>query len=418
MPVIIPYVPRTITVHLGLPDQWAENVTVTFPDYVKNVASSEIYPTWEPSAIRANILAIISFALNRVYTEFYPSQGYDFQITSTTQYDQAFLRGRNVFENISQMVDEIFNDYIRRQGFVEPLAAKFCNGTTSTCNGLSQWGSQEMAQQGANSMDILYHYYGNDIELVVDAPIQDLTSSYPGTPLRRGSAGPDVSVVQAMLNRISQNYPAIPKVPSTGAFGEATESAVRAFQRIFNLTVDGIVGKATWYKMVYLYVGVLQLAELVSKGQTYYAVQFQFPGRLEEGDSGPEVEVLQYMLSLLAQFSDTLYAPAMDGVFGSVTSRAVRTYQNWAGITPSGVVDDRTWNSIYDSFVTANYSLSRDTVRAQSLGEDAVPVMAPAAPEQEPDRWAETPRLGQYQGSPLNLGQADGQKNGQRGVSA
>ena len=418
MPVIIPYVPRTITVHLGLPDQWAENVTVTFPDYVKNVASSEIYPTWEPAAIRANILAIISFALNRVYTEFYPSRGYDFQITSTTQYDQKFIRGRNVFENISQMVDEIFNDYIRRQGFVEPLAAKFCNGTTSTCDGLSQWGSQEMAQQGANSMDILYHYYGDDIELVVNAPIQDLISSYPGTPLRRGSAGPDVSVIQTMLNRVSQNYPAIPKVLSTGAFDGATEAAVRAFQRIFSLTVDGIVGKATWYKLVYLYVGVLQLAELVSKGQTYYAIQFQFPGRLEEGDSGPEVEVLQYMLSLLAQFSDTLYAPALDGVFGPVTGRAVRTYQNWAGITPNGVVDSRTWNSIYDSFVTASYSLSRDTVRAQSLGEDAVPVMAPAAPEREPDHWAETPRLGQYQGSPLNLGQEDGRKSGQRGVSA
>ena len=170
MPIILPYVPRTITVHLGLPDQWAENVTVSFPDYVKNVASSEIYPTWEPAAIRANVLAIISFALNRVYTEFYPSRGYDFQITSTTQYDQKFIRGRNIFENISQVVDEIFNDYIRRQGYVEPLAAKFCNGTTSTCDGLSQWGSQELAQQGANSKDIIYHYYGNDIEQVVDAP--------------------------------------------------------------------------------------------------------------------------------------------------------------------------------------------------------------------------------------------------------
>ena len=163
---------------------------------------------------------------------------------------------------------------------------------------------------------------------------------------------------------------------------------------------------------------MLQLAELVSKGQTYYAVQFQFPGNLAEGDSGAEVEVLQYMLSLLAQFSDTLYAPAMDGQFGPVTGRAVRTYQNWAGITPNGLVDERTWNSIYDSFVTANYSLSRDTVRAQSLGADAIPVMASAAPAQMPDRWASTPRLGQYQGNPLDFGQTDAQRNGQRGVSA
>ena len=149
MPVqVTPYVPRTITVHMGAPDEWAENVTVSFPDYVKNVASSEIYPTWEPAAIQANILAITSFALNRVYTEFYPSRGYDFQITSTTAYDQKFIRGRNIFENISRTVDEMFTDYIRREGFVEPLAAKFCNGTTSTCAGLSQWGSQELAQQG------------------------------------------------------------------------------------------------------------------------------------------------------------------------------------------------------------------------------------------------------------------------------
>ena len=139
MPVqVTPYVPRTITVHMGAPDEWAENVTVSFPDYVKNVASSEIYPTWEPAAIQANILAITSFALNRVYTEFYPSRGYDFQITSTTAYDQKFIRGRNIFENISRTVDEMFTDYIRREGFVEPLAAKFCNGTTSTCAGLSQ----------------------------------------------------------------------------------------------------------------------------------------------------------------------------------------------------------------------------------------------------------------------------------------
>lgn len=416
MPVIIPYVPRTITVHLGLPNQWAENVTVTFPDYVKNVASSEIYPTWEPAAIRANVLAIISFALNRVYTEFYPSQGYDFQITSTTQYDQKFIPGRNIFENISQLVDEIFNDYIRRQGYIEPLAAKFCNGTTSTCDGLSQWGSQELAQEGANSMEILRYYYGDDIELVVNAPIQDLITSYPGAPLRLGSAGPDVLVVQAMLNRISQNYPAIPKVPATGAFGEETEDAVRTFQRIFSLTPDGIVGKATWYKLVYLYVGVRQLAELVSQGQIFYAFQFQFPGTLAQGDSGPEVEVLQYMLSMLAQFSDRLRAPAMDGDFGPVTAQAVRSYQVWAGLTPDGVVEERTWNSIYDSFVTADYQLRRDTVRAQSLGEDAVPVMGQSSPEQEPDRWAGTPRLGQYQGSPMRPGQRDGAKDRQRGA--
>ncbi len=418
MPIIIPYVPRTITVHLGLPDQWAENVTVSFPDYVKNVASSEIYPTWEPAAIRANILAIISFALNRVYTEFYPSRGYDFQITSTTQYDQKFIRGRNIFENISQMVDEIFNDYIRRQGFIEPLAAKFCNGTTSTCDGLSQWGSQELAQEGANSMEILRRYYGNDIELVVDAPIQDLTTSYPGAPLRLGSVGQNVAMFQSMLNRISQNYPAIPKVsPVTGIFGEDTRDAVRTFQRIFALDPDGVVGKATWYKMVYLYSGILQLAELVSQGQRFVTVQFQFSGPLEEGDSGPEVGILQYMLALLAQFDNSLSPITVDGEFGPATTRAVRTYQQLVGLTPNGYVDEDTWGSIYRNFALADYFLRRDTVRAQSLQEDAVPVLAQAGGDRPeiPDRWAGTPRMAQYPGRPLEPGQTDG-RDGQRGA--
>jgi len=162
MPIsVTPYIPQQITVHIGAPDAPGENVTVSFPDYVKNVASSEIYPTWEPAAIRANVLAIISFALNRVYTEFYRSRGYPFQITSSTAYDQKFIPGRNIFENVSQVVDETFTSYIRRTGVVEPLAAKFCNGTTSTCDGLSQWGSQDLAKQGYNSIDILRRYYGS-----------------------------------------------------------------------------------------------------------------------------------------------------------------------------------------------------------------------------------------------------------------
>ena len=418
MPIILPYVPRTITVHLGLPDQWAENVTVNFPDYVKNVASSEIYPTWEPAAIRANVLAIISFALNRVYTEFYPSRGYDFQITSTTQFDQKFIRGRNIFENISQLVDQIFNDYIRRQGFVEPLAAKFCNGTTSTCDGLSQWGSQELAQEGLNSMEILRRYYGDNIELVVDAPIQDITMSYPGTPMRLGSVGQNVAMFQFMINRISQNYPAIPKIsPVTGIFEADTQSAVRVFQRIFNLTPDGVVGKATWYKMVYLYSGILQLAELVSQGQRFVTVQFQFSGPLEEGDSGPEVGILQYMLALLAQFDSSLSPISVDGQFGPATTRATRAYQQLMGLTPNGYVDEATWNSIYSSFARADYFLRRDTVRAQSLRADAVPVMARGDSPQagKEGRWDNTPRMGQYQGRPLELGQVDG-RSGQRGV--
>ena len=267
MPTVTPYIPQQITVHLGSPSSNAENVTVSFSDYVENVASSEIYPTWDESALRANILAIVSFALNRVYTEFYRSRGYDFDITSSTAFDQYFVKGRSFFENISELVDELFNDYLRRPGFVEPLAAKFCNGTTVTCEGLSQWGSQNLAQQGYSSNQILRSYYG-DIETVRNAPIRGYTTSYPGTPLRMGSTGPNVVVVQTSLNRISQNYPAIPKIPVVdGIYGSRTESAVRKFQEVFNLTPDGIVGPGTWYALVRLYTAVTQLSELRSQGQ-------------------------------------------------------------------------------------------------------------------------------------------------------
>ena len=213
--------------HLGPPSSNTANVTVDFSDYVKNVASSEIYPTWDESALRANILAIVSFALNRVYTEFYRSRGYDFDITNSTAYDQFFVNGRSYFDNVSRLVDELFNDYLRRPGFVEPLAAKFCNGTTVTCEGLSQWGSQNLAQQGYNSTQILQSYYGN-VETVMNAPIRGITSSYPGTPLRQGSTGPNVVVLQVALNRIAQSYPAIPKIASVdGIFGPRTEATVR-----------------------------------------------------------------------------------------------------------------------------------------------------------------------------------------------
>ena len=405
MPVqVTPYVPRTITVHLGAPDSWAENVTVSFPDYVKNVASSEIYPTWEPAAIRANVLAIISFALNRVYTEFYPSRGYDFQITSSTAYDQKFIRDRNVFENISREVDEIFNDYIRRKNFVEPLAAKFCNGTTSTCAGLSQWGSQEMAQQGYGAMEILRYYYGDDIELVRDAPVQSLGRSYPGTPLRLGSTGENVAVMKTMLNRISQSYPAIPKVfPVTRTFDQKTQEAVRTFQSVFNLAVDGVVGKATWYKMVYLYVGLNRLSELVSLGQQFQGVSFQYPGLLRQGDRGSDVSILQYMLALTAEFDPALMDVQVDGVFGARTAQAVRAFQRQRGLQVDGVVGERTWYALYGDFAGIERDLRNDNINFPQGGE-AVPALAGEGRSQT---YGAASRLGQYPGYDLSLGRRD-----------
>lgn len=399
--IIEPYIPRTITVHLGAPNEPAENVTVSFSDYVKNVASSEIFPTWEPAAIRANVLAIISFALNRVYTEFYTSRGYDFQITATTAYDQKFIRGRNFFDSVSEVVDEIFDDYIRRQGTVEPLAAKFCNGTTTTCDGLSQWGSQELAQAGYDSIEILRNYYGDDIEIVTNAPIQNLRQSYPGAPLRLGSVGPEVAVVQASLNRIARNYPAIPRISRvTGVFGEDTQRAVREFQRIFNLNPDGVVGKATWYELVSLYVAVTRLAELLSEGQGYYNVRFQFPGEeLRQGSRGGEVRVLQYMLAILAEFNEEIPPLTVDGDFGVSTARAVRDYQRLMGLEVTGVVNERTWESIYSNFVRAETALRRDNVR---FSEN----VAATAGGNETNGGEQT-RLGQYPGHELKLGQTD-----------
>lgn len=362
MPPVVPYVPQNITVHLGSPSSNAANVTVSFQDYVKNVASSEIYPTWDESALRANILAIVSFALNRVYTEFYRSRGYDFDITSSTAFDQAFVNGRSYFENISALVDELFNDYLRRPGFVEPLAAKFCNGTTVTCEGLSQWGSQNLALQGYNSDQILRSYYG-DVEIVNDAPIRGITSSYPGSPLRVGSSGPNVVVLQVALNRISQNYPAIPKIPANdGIFGSRTEAAVRAFQQIFGLTADGIVGPATWYEIVRLYSGVNSLSELRSQGQQYYAINWAAPNSLQVGDSGQYVQFLQYMLSVLSQYIPSIPPLSVDGIFGQATRAAVLAAQRRFGLPETGSVDNRTWDAIYDQYS----GIENTTLRAQT----------------------------------------------------
>ena len=347
---VIPVIPETITVHLGLPNTAAENVTVSFPDYVKNVASSEIYPSWDESALRANILAIMSYALNRVYTEFYRSRGYGFDITNTTARDQAFVNGRSYFENISRLVDEMIGSYIRRTGTVEPLAAKFCNGTTSTCDGLSQWGSEALAQEGLDSVEILRFYYGDDIEIVTNAPMAGITESYPGTPLRVGSRGPDVTVVQTSLNRIGQNYPAIPKVsPVDGIFGPQTEAAVKAFQQIFSLDPDGIVGRASWYQIVRVYVAVLKLAELQSEGQEVFFLQ-EYPEFLSLGDTGVLVEQLQYMLSVLSSFLPQVPDPGMSGIFDNATLNAVRGFQRYAGLPVTGSVGEATWDAIFEQF--------------------------------------------------------------------
>ncbi|MDD6200682.1 MAG: peptidoglycan-binding protein [Firmicutes bacterium] len=405
MPSVLPYVPQRITVHLGAPSASAANVTVSFSDYVKNVASSEIYPTWEESALRANILAITSFALNRVYTEFYRSRGYDFDITSSTAYDQAFVNGRSFFSNVSRLVDDLFNDYLRRPGFVEPLAAKFCNGTTVTCEGLSQWGSQNLAQQGYSSTQILRSYYG-DVEIVANAPIRGITSSYPGTPLRRGSSGPSVVVIQVELNRISQNYPAIPKLASVdGIFGSRTEASVIAFQQIFDLNPDGIVGQATWYALVRLYTAVTNLSELRSLGQQFYAINWQYPNGLESGDTGDKVRHLQYMLSVLSAYISDIPPLEIDGIFGPATRDAVLAAQRWFGLPQTGSVDAATWDEIYDQFAGIENTSLRNGETFPAIPVSAAPAFASNGGSRT--RYPKTSTLTQFPGKNLSSGQQD-----------
>lgn len=425
MPPVTPYVPQQITVHLGPPSSNAENVTVSFQDYVKNSASSEIYPTWDESALRANILAIISFALNRVYTEFYRSRGYDFDITSSTAYDQAFVKGRSFFDNISRIVDDIFNNYLRRPGFVEPLAAKFCNGTTVTCEGLSQWGSQNLARQGYNSVQILRSYYG-DVEIVPNAPIRGLTSSYPGTPLRRGSTGPNVVALQVALNRIAQSYPAIPKIATVdGIYGSRTEATVRAFQRIFNLSPDGIVGPATWYAVVRLYTAVTRLSELRSQGQQFYAINWSPPVGLQEGSTGDKVRQLQYMLSVLSEYIPSISPVAVDGIYGSRTRASVLSAQRRFGLPETGRVDAQTWLQIYDQYAGIESTSLRDAEvfpsqvpqTQNTVQTSAIAVMSPNTRRQRTNAassgrngsgsTAQTTTMRQFPGKDLSIGMQD-----------
>jgi peptidoglycan hydrolase-like protein with peptidoglycan-binding domain len=425
LPPVTPYVPQQITVHLGPPSSNAENVTVSFQDYVKNSASSEIYPTWDESALRANILAIISFALNRVYTEFYRSRGYDFDITSSTAYDQAFVKGRSFFDNISRIVDDIFNNYLRRPGFVEPLAAKFCNGTTVTCEGLSQWGSQNLARQGYNSVQILRSYYG-DVEIVPNAPIRGLTSSYPGTPLRRGSTGPNVVALQVALNRIAQSYPAIPKIATVdGIFGSRTEATVRAFQRIFNLSPDGIVGPATWYAVVRLYTAVTRLSELRSQGQQFYAINWSPPVGLQEGSTGDKVRQLQYMLSVLSEYIPSISPVAVDGIYGNRTRASVLSAQRRFGLPETGRVDAQTWLQIYDQYAGIENTSLRDAEvfpsqvpqTQNTVQTSAIAVMSPNTRRQRTNAassgrngsgsTAQTTTMRQFPGKDLSIGMQD-----------
>lgn len=346
------FIPETITVHLGLPDSDAANVTVPYISYLKNVACSEIFPTWPENALRANIYAINTYALNRIYTEWYRSRGYPFDITSTTQYDQAFVYGRELFENISRLCDELVRSYIRRQGKAEPMFAAFCDGSRTTCAGLSQWGTVALANQGLVPYEILQRYYGDDIDLVRANEIRAPAPSYPGMPQTVGMVSSAVQTIQIQLNRISRNFPAIPKLPDTdGVYDARTADAVRVFQSVFELEPTGVVDEATWYRLSYIYISVKRLAELDSEGLEYSEISRSYPESLREGDYGESVRAFQYYLAVIGAYYQSVLPLRITGNYDADTAASVRSFQQTYGLPQSGIADRRTWNDIYRAYL-------------------------------------------------------------------
>ncbi len=346
-------IPKNITVHLGKPAASARNVTVSFRRYIANVASSEVYPTWPESALRANIHCQISLALNRIYTEWYPSRGYSFNITNSTSYDQYYVHGRTVFDVMVRLTDDIFNTYLRKTGTVNPYYSEYCDGKSVTCPGLKQWGTVTLAKQGKTPLQILKYYYGSNIEIVRTNNIQAIPQSYPGSPLRQGDSGTAVFTLQRQLNRIAKDYPFFGKLTVDGVFGPRMVSTVKTFQRQFNLTADGVVGRQTWYKISYIYVSVKDLAELTSEGETSSGTlsDGSWGGTvLRTGSTGSAVEQVQFWLNTLAQYESALPSLAVDGRYGAVTASAVRAFQRRYGLTVDGVVGRETWNAIYNEF--------------------------------------------------------------------
>ena len=373
-PFVLPavVVPDYITVHLGTPGASAANVRVRFIDYIKNVTSNEIYSTWPVNSIIANVHCIVSFALNRIYTEWYRARGFPFDITNSTTVDQYFVNGGQIFSNISQIVDGIFNVYARRIGFRNPYFTEYCNGTTSTCRGLSQWGTVTLANRGFTPLQILHNYYPRDLELVT-APSGNNIESYPGTSLTLGSTGEAVRRMQNQLNRIRANYPLIPVISNpNGVFGADTQAAVRTFQRTFNLVQDGIVGRSTWNKISQVFVAVTKLAELGGEGERIGLSPTPPTVTIRQGARGADVIHAQFLLNYASQFFSDIPSPIMDSVFGASTTDAVRAFQRRFGLTADGVVGPATWRMMYQ--------VVGDIIGQQPPEQPVPPVTPPVTP--------------------------------------
>lgn len=363
MAIRYPVVPNTITVHLGKPDENSNNVTVSFIDYISNVASSEIYPTWPKESLKANIYAIISFTMNRIYNEWYRSKGYNFDITNSTIYDQAFVYNRSTYENINNIVEEVFNDYVVKGNGIDPYFTTYCDGRNTTCNGLSQWGSVSLANQGKSALDILKYYYGNDISIKYDAPVGDVVEGYPGYVVGPGSAGNPVLAIQRDLRRIRKNYPAIPNITSTlGIYDQETVNAVKKFQEIFSLPVTGSVDKATWYKIKYIYTSVKKLSDLYSEGLSESEATFLYKDELNYGDTGIEVEYIHYFLDAIAFLDPDIPRLKTNSIYNDNSITMVKAFQKKYGLPVTGVFTYRDWNKLKDVYDKILINLNNEFV--------------------------------------------------------
>ena len=340
-------IPETITVHLGAPSEKAKNVTVPYVDYLKSVASSEIYPTWPAASLRANIYAQSSLALNRIYTEWYRSQGYDFDITSSPAYDQYYVDQRSTFDSVSAIVDEQFTNYVARANNIEPVFTRYCDGYVSQCTGMSQWGTVDLANRYYTPLDILRYYYGENVYIGSADVVELIPDSYPGE-LSSGSRGNDVALLQDRLNRIAINYPSLPFVEfADGTYTPSTQRSVSEFQRIFGLPVTGVIDKKTWYRILYIYTAVKKLAELDSEGERIF--NEGFPGiDLSIGTRDLSVIRMEFYLQRISEAlgNNVVPRPRINGVYDIDTRDAVSAFQRYYGLSPTGVINESTWNAI------------------------------------------------------------------------
>ena len=361
MAVRYPIVPNNITVHLGKPDENVRNVTVSFVSYISNVASSELYPTWPRNCLIANIYAIISFTMNRIYNEWYRSKGYNFDITSSPIYDQAFVENRSTYENINNIVEEIFNNYLVKSGQVQPYFARYCDGRKTQCDGLSQWGSVSLANQGRDALSILKYYYGNDINIKYDAPVGDVLEGYPGYEIKLGNAGNPVLLIQRDLKRIRMNYPAIPDIKTDlGIYDEETVNAVKKFQEIFSLPVTGVVDKATWYKIKYIYTSVKKLSDLYSEGLSEEEATFLYEDEINYGDTGIEVEYIHYYLDAIAFLDPDIPRLPTNSIYNDNSRTMVEAFQKKYKLPVTGIFTYQDWKVLKDTYNSILKSFPRE----------------------------------------------------------